>query len=84
MLLLFAVYALRISEVTNLRLIDIDWVVETLTVRRMKNGLVQVFPLQYEVGEALLLTSLAYDLVVLPLFVLYVTVRRTGSFVSPP
>lgn len=55
MLLLFAVYALRISEVTNLRLIDIDWVGETLTVRRMKNGLVQVFPLQYEVGEALLL-----------------------------
>jgi site-specific recombinase XerD len=54
LLFLFAIYALRISEVVNLKLADVDWANETLTVRRAKNSLVQVFPLQYEVGEALM------------------------------
>lgn len=54
LLLLFAIYGLRISEVANLKLTDIDWIDETFTVRRAKNGLVQVYPLQFEVGEAIL------------------------------
>jgi len=54
MLLLCAIYGFRSSEVVRLRLDDIDWGDETLTVRRSKNGRAQQFPLQYEVGEAIL------------------------------
>jgi site-specific recombinase XerD len=51
---LCAIYALRRCEVTRLRLSDIDWVAETITVRRGKSGKVQQFPLQFEVGEKIL------------------------------
>jgi len=54
MLLLCSIYGLRSSEVVRLRLGDIDWREETLTVIRAKNGRTQVFPLQFEVGEAIL------------------------------
>lgn len=53
MLFLFAIYALRIVEVASLRLSDVNWTDETLTIRRAKNHRVQIFPLQYEVAEVL-------------------------------
>lgn len=52
--LLASVYGLRCSEIANLTLDDFDWFNEVLTVRRAKRGRVQQFPLQYEVGEAIL------------------------------
>lgn len=54
MLLLYSVYALRNSEVAQLRLEDFDWRNETFTVRRAKKGGIQHYPIQYEVGEAIL------------------------------
>jgi integrase/recombinase XerD len=54
MLLLCSIYALRSSEVSALRLIDIDWREETFCVKRAKRGGYQRYPLQYEVGEAIL------------------------------
>src|SRR6266850_5366824 len=54
MLLLCSIYALRSSEVSGLRLIDIDWREETFCVKRAKRGGYQRYPLQYEVGEAIL------------------------------
>jgi integrase/recombinase XerD len=54
MLLLCSIYALRSSEVSDLRLVDIDWREETFCVKRAKRGGYQRFPLQYEVGEAIL------------------------------
>jgi site-specific recombinase XerD len=51
---LCAIYALRSSEVAGLLLSDIDWREETLFVRRAKREGYQRYPLQYEVGEALL------------------------------
>jgi len=53
-LLLCSIYGLRSSEVSNLRLIDIDWREETFCVKRAKRGGFQRFPLQHEVGEAIL------------------------------
>jgi integrase/recombinase XerD len=53
-LLLCSVYALRGSEVARLCLADFDWRNETLTVKRAKRGRVQQYPIQYEVGEAVL------------------------------
>ena len=53
-LLLCSIYALRSSEVSNLQLIDIDWREETFCVKRAKRGGYQRYPLQYEVGEAIL------------------------------
>ncbi|WP_158789379.1 tyrosine-type recombinase/integrase [Granulicella sp. L46] len=53
-LLLLSVYGLRASEVTRLRLDDFDWRNETFRVQRSKRGGIQQFPVQYEVGEALL------------------------------
>jgi integrase/recombinase XerD len=52
-LLLLSIYGLRASEVSNLLLGDFDWLNETFTVRRAKRGVVQQFPIQYEVGEAI-------------------------------
>lgn len=49
-----AIYALRTSEVAALNLEDLDWRNETITIRRAKNNRVQILPLQYEVGEAIL------------------------------
>jgi site-specific recombinase XerD len=54
MLLLCSVYGFRSSEVARLRLNDIDWRDETLTLTRSKNGRSQQFPLQYEVAAAIL------------------------------
>jgi integrase/recombinase XerD len=54
MLCLCAVYALRRSEVRNLLIGDFDWVNETFFVRRAKGGRIQHYPIQYEVGEAIL------------------------------
>jgi integrase/recombinase XerD len=54
MLLLCSVYGLRNGEVTRLCLNDFDWQNEIITVRRSKSGRVQQFPIQYEVGEAII------------------------------
>jgi site-specific recombinase XerD len=54
MLLLCSIYGLRSSEVARVRLGDIDWKEETLSITRSKNGRTQQFPLQYEIGEAIL------------------------------
>lgn len=53
-LTLCAIYGLRSCEVADLRLEDFDWYSETLTVRRGKRGRIQQFPLQCEVGDAVL------------------------------
>ncbi len=53
-LLLFAIYGLRSSEVAGLRLNDFDWRSETFSVRRAKRGGIQQYPIQYEVGEAII------------------------------
>ncbi len=52
-LLLFAIYGLRAGEVANLRLEDIDWEHDRLTVRRSKQGRCQVYPLIPVVGQAM-------------------------------
>ncbi len=53
-LLLFAIYGLRSSEVAELQLSDFDWRNETFSVRRAKRGGVQQYPIQYEVGNAII------------------------------
>jgi integrase/recombinase XerD len=53
-LLLFSVYGLRCSEVRQLRLDDINWEREALTVRRAKSRKIQEFPLTREVGDAII------------------------------
>ena len=52
-LLLFAVYGLRSGEVARLRLEDIDWALEQLTVTRTKQHRAQIYPLTHEVGSAI-------------------------------
>jgi integrase/recombinase XerD len=54
MLFLCAIYGLRASEVVNLTLGDFDWRNETFIVRRAKCGRIQQYPIQFEVGEAIL------------------------------
>jgi len=51
---LCSIYALRSSEVARLRLSDFDWRDERFAVQRAKRGGVQHFPIQFEVGEAIL------------------------------
>jgi len=51
---LCAIYALRRSEIVQMRLDDLDWSNEIMTVRRAKRGGFQQFPIQHEVGEAIL------------------------------
>jgi integrase/recombinase XerD len=51
---LCSIYAIRRSEVVSFMLSDFDWISETFTVRRAKRGRVQQFPMQFEVGEAIL------------------------------
>jgi integrase/recombinase XerD len=51
---LFSIYGLRSSEVARLRLSDFNWHDEILTVQRAKRGGLQRYPIQYEVGEAIL------------------------------
>jgi integrase len=53
-ILLLAVYGLRISEACGLTLDDVDWANEKLRVRRLKNNRIQEFPLTAEVGNAIL------------------------------
>ncbi len=53
-ILLFAVYGFRVGEVCRLRLGDIDWAKERITLRRFKQRKVQTYPLTTEVGNALL------------------------------
>ena len=45
MLLLYSIYALRSSEVSDLQLVDIDWREETFCVKRAKRGGYQRYPL---------------------------------------
>ncbi len=49
-----AIYGLRASEVSQLRLQDIDWQHERITVRRVKNQKTHVYPLLPVVGDALI------------------------------
>ena len=53
-LLLLAVYGLRAGEVTRLRLADLDWEQERLTVAGPKNGRARTSPLARPVGDAIL------------------------------
>jgi integrase/recombinase XerD len=53
-LLLLAVYGLRSGEVWRLRLEDLDWQDEILTITHSKNGGGQQFPLTHIVGDAIL------------------------------
>jgi len=52
--LLLAVYGLRIGEVCGLTLDDLDWAHEKLRFRRLKSHRTQEFPLTAEVGNAIL------------------------------
>lgn len=54
-LLLASVYGLRTCEIARLSLDDFDWYNEVMTVRRAKHGKLQQFPIQFEVGEAIIL-----------------------------
>jgi integrase/recombinase XerD len=51
---LCSIYAIRRCEIVNFVLDDFDWINETFTVKRAKNGRVQQFPIQFEVGEKIL------------------------------
>lgn len=53
-LLLLTVYGLRSGEISRLSLSDFDWQLETFTVNHSKCGGIQKYPLQREVGEAIL------------------------------
>ncbi len=54
MILLLAVYGLRIGEVCKLTLEDLDWANEKIRIRRLKNRRIQEYPLTAEVGNAIL------------------------------
>jgi site-specific recombinase XerD len=53
-LLLLSVYGLRSSEVTGLKMSDIDWRNEQLCLRRAKNGKLQMLPLLPAIGDAII------------------------------
>ncbi len=53
-LLLLAVYGLRVGELCRLQIEDLDWARELLHVRRVKQGPVQQLPLSLTVGDAIL------------------------------
>ena len=53
-LMLLAVYGFRSGEVARLRIDDLDWEHEIVSVRRPKQRLAQPYPLAPGVGEALL------------------------------
>ena len=53
-LMLFAVYGLRSGEVSRLLLSDFDWRQEVFVVNHAKKGGSQRYPLQREVGDAIL------------------------------
>jgi integrase/recombinase XerD len=53
-LMLLAIYGLRSGEVRGLRLEDLDWTREVITLRRPKQRRVQYFPIVESVGNAIL------------------------------
>jgi site-specific recombinase XerD len=53
-LMLLSIYGMRCSEVTNLRLSDIDWKNESLSFQSTKTSKPRIFPLSQEVAEAIL------------------------------
>jgi site-specific recombinase XerD len=53
-ILLLAVYGLRIGEVVNLTLDDIDWQHDRIWIKRLTRRLPQEYPLISEVGDAIL------------------------------
>lgn len=52
--MLFAIYGLRRSEVSKLRLEDFDWEREIIRVSRPKQRRTQDYPLTHVVGEAII------------------------------
>jgi site-specific recombinase XerD len=52
-IMLFAIYGLRASEVTTLRLEDIDWEHDIIAVTRVKGRGRQIYPLSVTVGNAI-------------------------------
>jgi integrase/recombinase XerD len=52
-ILLCAVYGLRVGEVCGLRLEDIDWAEEKISVRRSKQRKVQTYPVWSRISNAL-------------------------------
>jgi integrase/recombinase XerD len=53
-IVMFAVYGIRTSELTNLKIKDIDWGNEIITLHRAKRGRSQALPLMPIVGNALI------------------------------
>lgn len=53
-ILLLSVYSLRASEVSNLRLKDIDWRKKEIHIRHAKNGHPRKYPLIDSVGDAII------------------------------
>lgn len=53
-IMLFAVYGMRVGEVRALRLEDLNWEKELICVTRPKPRRQQFYPLSYTVGEAIL------------------------------
>lgn len=53
-LLLVALYGLRSGEVSRLLLDDIDWRAETFVITHSKRGGSQLYPLRWDVGDAIL------------------------------
>jgi integrase/recombinase XerD len=54
MIMLFAVYGMRVGEVQALKLEDLDWEKELIYLTRPKPQRRQSYPLSYTVGEAIL------------------------------
>ena len=53
-ILLLAVYGLRIGEVASLTLDDVDWHADRIRIHRLKRRIPQEYPLTAEVGNAIL------------------------------
>ncbi len=54
LIMLFAVYGMRVGDVRALRLEDLNWEQELICVTRPKSRRQQSYPLSYTVGEAIL------------------------------
>jgi integrase/recombinase XerD len=81
-LFLCSIYGLRRSEIVNLTLSDFDWVNESFVVRRAKRGRIQQFPIQFEVGEAIL-KYLRFGRPRCPCRNLFVTLKPPYKAISP-
>lgn len=53
-LLMLSVYGLRCSEITDMRLSDIDWWNERILLKRAKGCRPQILPLQQSIGNAII------------------------------